>query len=75
MTTDQRTVVLVGTLDTKGPEHAFVRDRLLGAGRILATKVDGATGPTAVLLLLGGCVETFIGLWAAGRPPSPGRDH
>ncbi len=26
------TVVLIGTLDTKGPEHAFVRDRLLAAG-------------------------------------------
>lgn len=26
------TVVLVGTLDTKGPEHAFVRDRLRDAG-------------------------------------------
>jgi uncharacterized protein (UPF0261 family) len=27
-----RTVALIGTLDTKGPEHAFVRDRLLDAG-------------------------------------------
>ncbi len=93
-------------------------------GRILATKVNGATGPTAVLLPLGGCsayelpggpyvdpeadaamfvairsalrpgipcremdanvndpafadatVEMFLELWAAGRPPSPGRDH
>lgn len=26
------TVVLLGTLDTKGPEHAYVRDRLLEAG-------------------------------------------
>jgi uncharacterized protein (UPF0261 family) len=26
-----RTVALIGTLDTKGPEHAFVRDRLLDA--------------------------------------------
>jgi len=26
------TVVLLGTLDTKGPEHAFVRDRLRDAG-------------------------------------------
>src|SRR4030081_3178169 len=26
------TVVLVGTLDTKGPEYAFVRDRLRGLG-------------------------------------------
>ena len=28
MTSRRPTVVLVGTLDTKGPEHAFVRDRL-----------------------------------------------
>ncbi len=26
------TVVLIGTLDTKGPEHAYVRERLLEAG-------------------------------------------
>lgn len=39
MTPDQPTVVLVGTLDTKGPEHAFVRDRLLEAG-VAVTVVD-----------------------------------
>ncbi len=32
-------VVLVGTLDTKGPEYAFVRDRLRAAG-VLVTVVD-----------------------------------
>jgi len=32
MTSDSRTVVLVGTLDTKGPEHEFVRDRLVETG-------------------------------------------
>jgi len=33
------TVVLLGTLDTKGPEHAYVRDRLLEAG-VQVTLVD-----------------------------------
>ena len=29
ITTDRRTVALVGTLDTKGDEYAFLRDRML----------------------------------------------
>jgi uncharacterized protein (UPF0261 family) len=41
------TVVLVGTLDTKGPEHAFVRDRLLEAG-VAVTVIDvGVLGEPA----------------------------
>jgi len=32
MAAERPTVILVGTLDTKGPEHAFVRDRLVEAG-------------------------------------------
>ena len=39
MTTQRPTVVLVGTLDTKGPEHAFVRDRLREAG-VAVTVID-----------------------------------
>jgi len=39
MTVELPRVVLVGTLDTKGPEHAFVRDRLLEAG-VAVTVVD-----------------------------------
>ena len=42
------TVVLLGTLDTKGPEHAFVRDRLREAG-VLVTLVDlGVLGEPGV---------------------------
>jgi uncharacterized protein (UPF0261 family) len=36
---EPRTVVLLGTLDTKGPEHAWVRDRLR-AGGVEVTLVD-----------------------------------
>jgi uncharacterized protein (UPF0261 family) len=36
---EQSTVVLVGTLDTKGPEYSFVRERLREAG-IAVTVVD-----------------------------------
>lgn len=32
MSSQAPTVVLVGTLDTKGPEYRFLRDRLVGAG-------------------------------------------
>jgi uncharacterized protein (UPF0261 family) len=39
MTADRSTVVLVGTLDTKGPEYAYVRDRLVDAG-VAVTIVD-----------------------------------
>jgi len=39
MTSERPTVVLVGTLDTKGPEHEFVRDRLLEAG-VMITVID-----------------------------------
>jgi uncharacterized protein (UPF0261 family) len=37
MATERGTVVLVGTLDTKGPEYAYVRDRLraLGVGVVV----------------------------------------
>jgi uncharacterized protein (UPF0261 family) len=37
--TDRPTVVLLGTLDTKGPEHAYVRDRLRETG-VDVTLVD-----------------------------------
>jgi len=41
------TVVLLGTLDTKGPEHAFVRDRLLDAGvEVLLVDVGILDRPT-----------------------------
>jgi uncharacterized protein (UPF0261 family) len=39
MTPERPVVVLVGTLDTKGPEYAFVRDRLRAAG-VTVTVVD-----------------------------------
>jgi len=39
MTAERPTVVLVGTLDTKGPEYAYVRDRLIDAG-VAVTVVD-----------------------------------
>jgi uncharacterized protein (UPF0261 family) len=39
MRSEQPTVVLVGTLDTKGAEHAFVRDRLREGG-VTVTVVD-----------------------------------
>ena len=46
--TPERTVVLLGTLDTKGPEHAFVRDRLREAG-VAVTLVDvGVLGAPTV---------------------------
>jgi len=38
------TVVLVGTLDTKGPEHAFVRDRLREAGAAVTVVDVGVLG-------------------------------
>jgi uncharacterized protein (UPF0261 family) len=49
VTSESPTVVLVGTLDTKGAEHAFVRDELQGAG-VAVTVVDvGVLGePTFV---------------------------
>ncbi|HZC26372.1 MAG TPA: Tm-1-like ATP-binding domain-containing protein, partial [Actinopolymorphaceae bacterium] len=43
------TVVLLGTLDTKGPEYAFVRDRLVAAGLdvvLVDAGVRGAEEPT-----------------------------
>jgi uncharacterized protein (UPF0261 family) len=41
------TVVLLGTLDTKGPEHAFVRDRLRDAGvEVLLVDVGILDTPT-----------------------------
>ena len=38
------TVLLVGTLDTKGPEYAFVRDRILSAGVDVLTMDVGILG-------------------------------
>ncbi|BCB75266.1 Tm-1-like ATP-binding domain-containing protein [Phytohabitans flavus] len=42
-----RTAVLVGTLDTKGTEYAFVRDRLLKAGMSVITVDTGVLGTPA----------------------------
>ena len=42
-----RTAVLVGTLDTKGPEYAFVRDRLRDAGLSVITVDTGVLGEPA----------------------------
>ena len=39
------TVVLLGTLDTKGAEYAFVRDRLVEAGLDVIVVDAGITGP------------------------------
>jgi uncharacterized protein (UPF0261 family) len=47
MPPEHPTVVLIGTLDTKGAEYAFVRDRLLDAG-VAVTVVDvGVLGDPA----------------------------
>ena len=47
MATKLRSVVLVGTLDTKGPEHAFVRDRLREAGVAVIVVDVGVLGEPA----------------------------
>ncbi len=39
------TVVLIGTLDTKGPEYSFVRDRLRERGVAVLTVDTGTQGP------------------------------
>jgi uncharacterized protein (UPF0261 family) len=40
------TVVLLGTLDTKGVEYAFLRDRLLGPGVDLLLVHAGVNDPS-----------------------------
>ena len=41
------TVVVIGTLDTKGPEHAFVRDRLRESGvEVILVDVGVLDGPS-----------------------------
>ncbi len=55
------TVVLLGTLDTKGPEYAFLRDRVLEAGcevilvdaGVLSDPSPGDIGPTEVAAAAG----------------------
>ncbi len=42
------TVVVLGTLDTKGPEHAYVRDRLEAAGVAVVLVDVGVLGDAAV---------------------------
>ncbi len=44
MAAERGTVVLVGTLDTKGPEYAFVRDRLRDAGADVVVVDVGVLG-------------------------------
>ncbi|MDQ1661248.1 MAG: hypothetical protein QOJ68_1228 [Blastococcus sp.] len=41
----EATVVLVGTLDTKGAEYAFLRERLLQAGLVVVVVDVGTLGP------------------------------
>ena len=65
------TVVLLGTLDTKGPEYAFLRDRVVEAGcevilvdaGVLSDPSPGDIGPTEVAAAAGDVV---------GRGPRPG---
>jgi uncharacterized protein (UPF0261 family) len=82
MTTERPTVVLVGTLGTKGPEHAFVRDRLREAGvDVLAADVGSDTRAVAMLAanvndpaFADLAAQTFLELWAARRPLPARRD-
>ncbi|MBX3193814.1 MAG: Tm-1-like ATP-binding domain-containing protein [Microbacteriaceae bacterium] len=47
-TQDRPTVLLIGALDTKGPEHAYVRDRLVEAGVAVILADFGILGEPGV---------------------------
>ncbi len=48
MTMQQLTIVVLGTLDTKGPEHQFVADRIRAAGHRALLIDVGTGGPSTV---------------------------
>jgi uncharacterized protein (UPF0261 family) len=70
------TVVLLGTLDTKGPEYAFLRDRVLEAGcevvlvdaGVLSDPSPGDIGPTEVAAAAGADRAALAG--AGDRGPA-----
>jgi uncharacterized protein (UPF0261 family) len=70
------TVVLLGTLDTKGPEYAFLRDRVLEAGcevilvdaGVMSDPSPGDIGPTEVAAAAGEDREALAG--ARDRGPA-----
>ncbi|GGP06475.1 Tm-1-like ATP-binding domain-containing protein [Nonomuraea glycinis] len=67
------TVVLIGTLDTKGQEYGWLRDRLIGLGRDVLV-IDTGTGEPGVSYPVDVPNDQVAASTRTRRPPWPRRE-